>query len=107
MEFITGHINYVLVAGGLLGLFLGGEALIRGAIALAETLKVPKLVIGLTIIGFGTSMPELLVALQSVQQDAPDVAVGNVVGSNIANILLILGVGALLRPIATTARAFD
>jgi len=104
MEFITAHINYVLVAGGLLGLFVGGEALIRGAVALAEALKVPKLVIGLTIIGFGTSMPELLVALQSVQQGAPDVAVGNVVGSNIANVLLILGVGALLRPIATTAR---
>jgi cation:H+ antiporter len=104
MDFITSHINYVLVAGGLLGLFLGGEALIRGAVALAEILKVPKLVIGLTIIGFGTSMPELLVALQSVHHDAPEVAVGNVVGSNIANILLILGAGALLSPITTTAR---
>jgi cation:H+ antiporter len=104
MNFITSHINYVLIAGGLLGLFLGGEALIRGAVALAERLKIPKLIIGLTIIGFGTSMPELLVALQSVQLGAPDVAMGNVVGSNIANILLILGLGALLRPMATTAR---
>ncbi len=104
MEYITGHINYVLVIGGLLGLFLGGEALIRGAVAVAERLKIPKLIIGLTIIGFGTSMPELLVSLQSVHQDSPDVAIGNVVGSNIANILLILGLGALMRPMATTAR---
>ena len=104
MDFINNHTNQVLVIGGLLGLFLGGEALIRGAVAVAEGLKIPKLIIGLTIIGFGTSMPELLVSLQAVQQGVPDVAIGNVVGSNIANILLILGFGALLNPIATSAR---
>lgn len=104
MDFILQHISYVFIVGGLIGLFLGGDALIKGAVAVAEGLKVPKLVVGLTIVGFGTSMPELLVALQSVAKGAPDIAVGNVVGSNIANILLILGFGALIYPVATTAQ---
>lgn len=103
MEFVDRYMNWLLIGGGLLGLFLGGEALIRGAVAIADRLKLPKLLVGLTIVGFGTSMPELLVSLKAVQSGAADVAVGNVVGSNIANILLILGLGALIRPISTQA----
>ncbi len=104
MEFVDRYLNWLLIGGGLFGLFLGGEALIRGAVAIADRLKLPKLLVGLTIVGFGTSMPELLVSLKAVQSGAADVAVGNVVGSNIANILLILGLGALIRPISTQAR---
>lgn len=103
MVLITQYLNWILVGGGLVGLFLGGEALIRGAVAIADRLKLPKLLVGLTIVGFGTSMPELLVSLKAVQSGAADVAIGNVVGSNIANILLILGAGALIRPISTAS----
>ncbi len=82
-------------------LFLGGEALVRGAVSLANRLGLSPLVIGLTVVGFGTSTPELLVSLQAALRGAPDIAVGNVVGSNIANVLLILGVSAVIFPIAT------
>lgn len=101
---ILSHIDLIRLIGGLLALFLGGEALIRGATALADKLGVPKLVIGVTIIGFGTSLPELLVALQAGSQGAPDIALGNIIGSNIANLLLILTMGALILPVASTAR---
>jgi len=97
------HRDLILVGLGLIGLFAGGEGLIRGAVAIADRLRLPKLLIGLTIIGFGTSMPELLVSMKSVQTGATDIGVGNIVGSNIANILLIAAAGALIRPIATSA----
>ncbi|MBP2160458.1 MULTISPECIES: calcium/sodium antiporter [Asticcacaulis] len=104
MEFVAKYYDWLLIAGGLVGLFLGGEALVRGSVAVADRLRLPKLLVGLTIVGFGTSMPELMVSLKAVQSGAPDVAVGNVIGSNIANILLILGLGALIRPLSTRAR---
>ncbi|HWU49390.1 MAG TPA: calcium/sodium antiporter [Asticcacaulis sp.] len=103
-QLILSHIDLIRLIGGLLALFLGGEALIRGATALADKLGVPKLVIGVTIIGFGTSLPELLVALQAGSQGAPDIALGNIIGSNIANLLLILTMGALILPVVSTAR---
>ena len=78
-----------LLVSGLCLLFLGGEALVRGAVSLANRLRLPPLVIGLTVVGFGTSMPELLVSLQAAWDGHPDISVGNVVGSNTANILLI------------------
>ncbi|WP_245890842.1 calcium/sodium antiporter [Albidovulum aquaemixtae] len=84
---------------GLAGLFLGGELLVRGAVGVARRLDVPPLVIGLTIVGFGTSTPELLVALRAALEGVPALALGNVIGSNIANILLILGVAALIAPV--------
>ena len=87
-------------------LVAGGEALIRGAVGLARRLNIPPLVIGLTLVGFGTSSPELVTSLQAMFAGAPGIAVGNVVGSNIANILLILGIAALLRPISVTPSAF-
>jgi cation:H+ antiporter len=83
--------NLLLLAAGLVLLTLGADYLVRGAISFANRLGMPPLLIGLTVVGFGTSMPELLVSLQAALDGAPAIAVGNVVGSNIANILLILG----------------
>lgn len=104
MGYFQAYLNHIYVIGGLIGLFLGGEGLIRGAVSLAERFHIPKLVVGLTIVGFGTSMPELLVCLQAVSRGAPDVAIGNVVGSNIANVLLIAGTGALIFPLNTMTK---
>lgn len=95
---------YILIGLGLL--FLGGEILVRGATGLARRFGVSPLVIGAVIVGFGTSAPELITSVQAVLADAPGVAVGNVVGSNIANILLILALAALLTPIAVKPAAF-
>jgi cation:H+ antiporter len=88
-----------LLLAGLCLLFVGGEALVRGAVSLANRLRLPHLVIGLTVVGFGTSMPELLVSLQAAVDGHSDIAVGNVVGSNVANILLILGLSAVIAPV--------
>jgi cation:H+ antiporter len=97
---------YLLVAGGLVALLVGGDLLVRGAVGVARRLAVPPLVIGLTLVGFGTSAPELATSLQAALGGAPGIAAGNVVGSNIANILLILGFAALIRPIAVNGAAF-
>ncbi|WP_089230833.1 calcium/sodium antiporter [Tropicimonas sediminicola] len=97
--------DLLLVAAGLAALFFGGDRLVAGAVALAGRAGLPPLVIGLTIVGFGTSMPELVTSVQAALQDSPGIAVGNVVGSNIANILLILGAAALVAPIAVAPDA--
>lgn len=94
-------LDIALVGLGLVLLFFGGDLLVRGAVALAARLCVPPLLIGLTIVGFGTSMPELLVSLNAAFAGLPDIAVGNVVGSNTANILLILGLAVLVAPLPT------
>jgi cation:H+ antiporter len=91
---------YVMFVLGLVGLFFGGEFLVRGAVGIARKLSVPPLVIGLTVVGFGTSTPELLVSVQAALAGAPAIAIGNVIGSNIANILLILGLTAIIMPVA-------
>ena len=91
--------------GGLVLLVLGGELLVRGAVAVAERLGVSPLLIGLTLIGFGTSTPELAVSVQASLAGAPGVAIGNIVGSNISNILLILGLSALIVPLTVSANA--
>jgi len=91
-------LTYIMLAGGLLGLFLGGDWLVRGASQIAARFNVPPLIIGLTIVGFGTSTPELLVSLQAAFDGLPGISVGNVVGSNTANILLILGVAGIIAP---------
>lgn len=87
---------------GLVGLFLGGDMLVRGSVRVAQAMGLSPLVIGLTLVGFGTSAPELVTSLQAALTGSPGIAVGNVVGSNIGNILLILGLAALLRPIAVS-----
>jgi len=94
------------LALGLALLLGGGEALIRGAAAIAVRLGVSPRLIGLTLVGFGTSTPELVASVNAAWIGAPGIAVGNVVGSNIANVLLILGVAALIFPVAVSKAAF-
>ncbi|MFD1913076.1 calcium/sodium antiporter [Halodurantibacterium flavum] len=91
--------DYILVLAGLIGLFAGGEFLVRGAVGIARRMALPPLLIGLTVVGFGTSTPELLVSVDAAMRGVPAIAIGNIVGSNIANILLILGLSALIWPI--------
>ena len=83
---------------GLVILLIGGEFLVRGAITFAKSLKVSPLIIGLTVVLFGTSAPELLVSLQAALNGSPDLAIGNVIGSNIANLALVLGLTVLILP---------
>lgn len=97
--------TYLSLAAGFVLLFFGGEMVVRGAVALARRFEVSPLVIGLTIVGFGTSLPELLVCLNAALSGAPGIAVGNVIGSNLANMMLILGVAALIYPIAVNPNA--
>jgi cation:H+ antiporter len=87
-------------------LILGGEALVRGAVSVATRLGVSPLLIGLTLVGFGTSTPELVTSLQAAFDGRPGIAVGNVVGSNIANVLLIMGVAAAITPVVVARRGF-
>jgi len=94
---------YLMVAGGLAFLLLGGDVLVRGAVALAKRFSIPPLIIGLTVVAFGTSAPELVVSVEAALSGVPELAIGNVVGSNIANILLVLGLPALIFPIACDA----
>lgn len=97
--------NVLYLILGIALLTLGGEALIRGALGIARRAGVSPLLSGLVIVGFGTSMPELVVSTQAVLAGQPDIAVGNVVGSNIANVLLILGVCAVITPLAVQPSA--
>jgi len=85
---------------GLVILLLGGEALVRGAVAIASRLGIAPLIIGLTVVSFGTSAPELLVSLQAALNGSPELALGNVTGSNLVNISLILGITVLIFPVA-------
>ena len=91
-----------LLAGFVL-LTLGGDVLVRGAVDVAKRLNISSLVIGVVLVGFGTSLPELVTSVQATLSGAPDIATGNVIGSNIANILLILGAAAVLSPIVVSA----
>jgi cation:H+ antiporter len=92
-------VDYLYLLAGLTGLFLGGEFLVRGSVGIARRMAIPPLLIGLTVVGFGTSTPELLVSVEAAWRGVPDIALGNIVGSNIANILLIVGLSALVWPI--------
>ena len=89
---------FIQILVGVLGLLGGGELLVRGASRLAVRLGMSPLVVGVTIVGFGTSVPELVTCLEAAWKGAPGIAIGNIVGSNIANILLILGAAAAIRP---------
>lgn len=92
-------LDWLLVVAGLALLVAGGEALVRGASGIALLAKVTPAVVGLTVVAAGTSMPELVVSLQSAIEASPGIAVGNVVGSNIFNIAAILGLTAVIRPL--------
>ncbi len=94
----------LLLAGGLALLFGGGELLVRGSTRLAAAAGIPPLIVGLTVVAFGTSAPELAVTVQAALADQADLVIGNVVGSNISNVLLILGIAALVTPLAVAQR---
>jgi cation:H+ antiporter len=94
------------IALGLVLLLVGGELLVRGAVASAKALGVSPLLIGLTLVGFGTSTPELVTSVTAALNGSPGIAVGNVVGSNIANILFILGLSAVIYPMAVNPKGF-
>lgn len=96
--------QYLLVLGGVGALYFGAEYLVRGAARLAKRFGVSPIVIGLTVVSLGTSAPELTVSLIAALGGRPDVAVGNVLGSNLANIGLVLGLTALIRPLSVHAQ---
>ena len=91
--------NALLLALGLVVLIKGADFLVQGASNIAQRFGISALMIGLTIVSFGTSMPEMLVTMTSALKDNPDLAIANVIGSNIANVLLVMGVAAIVRPL--------
>jgi cation:H+ antiporter len=95
--------DFLFVAGGLLLLFTGGDFLVRGSVALAHRLGISTLLIALTVVAFGTSAPELIVSVEAALLGATELAIGNIVGSNIANVLLVLGLPAVIAPIGAGA----
>lgn len=95
----------ILIVAGLILMVGGGEILVRGAVALARRLNLSDLFIGAVLVGFGTSLPELVASLKAATSGSPNLALGNVVGSNIANMFLIVGATALIAPIITRPRA--
>ncbi len=98
---------YLQLVGGLVILLLGGDVLVRGAVALARKLGVSPLVIGLTVVAFGTSAPELIVSVEAAWDGVPGLAIGNIVGSNVANVLLVLGAPAIVSPIVCRAPSLN
>ena len=92
----------IQIVGGFIGLLVGGELLVRGASTVAVRVGLSPLIVGVVIVGFGTSAPELVTSVRAAMTGVPGLAVGNIVGSNIANILLILGMAAVLRPFVTS-----
>lgn len=98
--------EYLLLIGGLALLVAGGEFLVKGAVGMAIRMKISMLVIGLTVVSFATSAPELLVSVQAAMQGVPNIAFGNVIGSNIANLALVLGITAIIFPIRVSERVY-
>ncbi|MBA1139995.1 calcium/sodium antiporter [Mesorhizobium neociceri] len=95
---------YLSILAGLFLLIVGGELLVRGSVGVAAMFGVSPLLIGLTLVGFGTSAPELVTSIQAALAGSPGIAIGNIVGSNIANSLLILGVTAVVAPVAVQSQ---
>ena len=91
--------SYLLIVLGLIVLIFGGDVLVQGASGIAKKLRLSPLVIGMTVVAFGTSAPELMVSLKAAFMDSPEIALGNVIGSNIANIALVLGITVLILPL--------
>ena len=100
----TDMVHFTALLGGLVLLALGAEATVRGARSFGLRIGLSPVIVGLTIVAFGTSLPELVVSTAATLEGADGIALGNVVGSNIANILLILGICVLVRPIETHSR---
>lgn len=97
---------FLLILAGFVLLIAGADFIVKSSVAMANKLKIPPLIVGLTVVAFGTSAPEFVVSLTSALEGAEGLVLGNVVGSNTANILLILGSSALIFPIYVNRRAF-
>lgn len=106
---MTEYQNIIYLILGLILLLGSGEFLVKGSVSLAKHLNISTLVIGVTVVSFGTSAPELLVSLQGALSGHPDIAIGNIIGSNIANIALVLGVTAIIlpMPVKKNSMSFD
>lgn len=100
-------LDLVKIVAGLTLLFYGGDFLVKGSVRLSQFLKISPFVIGATVIAFGTSAPELAVAILAALDAAPELAMGNVIGSNITNIGLVLGITAIIAPIVITPKRFN
>lgn len=96
-------VDVLMIAGGLALLFFGGEGLIKGAVCMARRFGLSQLLVSAVIVGFGTSMPEMTVSISAALKGSSDIAMGNVVGSNTANILLILGLASVIYPLTVPA----
>ena len=94
---ITSSVFFLLL--GLALLIIGGDLLVRGAVSFANIFRVPSFLIGVTVVSFGTSAPELMVSIQAALDNVADVAIGNIMGSNIANIALVLAISVIIKPI--------
>ena len=99
-------LDLILITLGLALLYYGGELLVTGSIRISQRLNIPPFVIGATVVGFGTSAPELAVSIMAGLEGAPEVAVANVIGSNVANVGLVLGLTALLLPLTIQEQRF-
>ena len=97
--------DFIFIVSGLFLLFFGGESLLKGSVSLARNLGLSKLLVGAVIVGFGTSMPEMTVSVGAALKGSSEIALGNIVGSNIANILLIIGLSILIFPITISGPA--
>lgn len=97
---------YLLFALGFVLLIKGADYLVEGASSIAKRLNISQIIIGLTIVSFGTSLPELLVNITASAKGSSEIAIGNIFGSNIANILLILGISAIIRPLPITKNIY-
>lgn len=99
-------LTYILFIIGFIFLIKGADLLVDGSTSIGKKLNISSIILGLTIVSFGTSMPELLVNLIASYNDTPDIGVGNILGSNVANILLILGIAALINPLPITKNTY-
>ena len=102
---VTTFVSLLLIAAGIAVLGVGADLLVRGAVSIAKAVKISAAVIGLTIVAMGTSLPELTVSVSAALRGASEIAVGNVVGSNIFNIGIVLGLAAIVRPIRVHSSA--
>ncbi|WP_062396541.1 calcium/sodium antiporter [Methanogenium cariaci] len=100
---VHGKMDWVMTAGGLVAVIIGSQLVLDGAITIAEAFGIPEFVIGMTIVAFGTSLPELATSLVAILRGDLGISAGNLMGSNIFNLLLVLGTGALIRPIPIPA----
>ena len=101
---MTEWLDFLRLFGGFVYLVLGGDLLVRGALGLSRRTSISPVLIGLTVVAFGTSAPELVISVLATAQGVTGVALGNVVGSNIANIVLVLGLPALIHPLVSRSR---